>query len=183
MVVEEVRRQRQGRGSGGSGSSNGMEMPWAQCFGKTLMMFVFAMYVVIAAALLMLVVAAGFEKSWKTGLMVSLILLFWGSVGGCGLHWILMERRERIREERRRGSDGGRVEEGRVEEGAARGMGGRDSGLGTAAERRQSVEGPVRYESLHPQMVGDGVGSIQEAPGDGERRPLLRVAGARAGIP
>jgi len=167
-LVEEVRKQ-----------GHGMEMPWAQCFGKTILLFVMFLYLVIAAALLMLVVAAGFEKSWKTGLLVSLILVFWGCVGGCGLHWTLIERRHWKREERRqrRTSDGG-VEEGRVREEGAEG--GRDSGLGPGT--RELVEGGVRYESLYPQIGDDATGSIQEAPGGGERVPLLGAAGARAGI-
>lgn len=150
-----------------------MEMSWAQCFGNTLIGFVFTLYALIAVVLLMLVVAAGFEKSWKTGLMVSLILLFWGSVGGCGLHWMLAERRAEWRR-RRRGSDGGVEEGGRVKEG------GRDSGLGAGGaekagrEARERIEGGVRYESLYPQVAGDGAGSIQEAPEDGEREPLLK---------
>lgn len=179
-VVKEARARNRGRSS-----SHGMEMPWAQCVGKTLMFGTLLLYVLIAAALLMLVVAAGYEKSWKVGLMISLIFVLWGCVGGCGLHWVLVERRRRDSGER---ADGTAEGQGR-EIGLGSGQG-RDSGLGGGGAKLH-VEGHVQYESLYPQLGGEETRSDQEVLGDGECEPLLRsspvneamaAVAARAGV-
>lgn len=167
-VVEEGERRRRQR------QGNEMELPWAQCFGRTLMLFVFGLYMVIAAALLMLVVAAGFEKSWKMGLMISLILVLWGCLGGCGLHLMVLEK-----------GHGRRVKEGRVKEGQVKK--GTEGPGGAEMEDAQEVQEAVT--GLREVDGGDGMGSVQEMLGDEERIPLLgpnptgtaMVVAARAG--
>ena len=144
MVIEKQRAQERARS--GSGFSHRMEMPWAQCVDKVMMKFVILLYVLIAVVLLTLVVVVGFKKLWKMGLMVSLIMVFWG----CGLCWVLTkgrkERQQDIGWEDEEREDGEREDEER--EDGEREDGERMVSL-ARSEAKQRVEGCVCYESQY----------------------------------
>jgi len=87
-------------------------------------------YVLIAAPLVMLMVAAAYEGSWRDGVLVSIFVVVWGVIGGCGTYSLLCKEAE---QRSRRGSDD-------VESGDTRGGGGRDSGCrGEGATERDPL--------------------------------------------